>query len=92
MPKNKNRKEGKIKMLKFKIDVLKALKEKGYSSYEIAKSNKIGISASALQDIRKGKVPGTKTINSLCKLLNLQPGSIIKYVPDPEKEDGSATD
>ena len=70
-------------MLQFRIDVLKALKEKGYSSYMISNSEKIAISASALQDIRKGKVPGTKTLNALCALLNMQPGSIIKFVPDP---------
>ena len=70
-------------MLQFKIDVLKALKEKGYSSYMISNSEKIAISASALQDIRKGKVPGIKTLNALCALLNMQPGSIIKFVPDP---------
>ena len=74
-------------MLYFKIDVLKRLKEKGINTTFIRKNNLIG--QSALTQINNGIVPGTKTIDTLCRLLELQPGSIIGYrvEEDPHKED-----
>lgn len=67
-------------MLVFKIDVLEKLKEKGYNTGRIRKEKLIG--ENALTSIRKNVVPGIKTLNSLCELLELQPGSIVRYVPD----------
>lgn len=69
--------------LKFKIDILEVLKEKGYNSTRIRKEKLL--SQSTLTDIRAGKVPGAK-IDVLCELTGLQPGSIIKYVPDNKQE------
>lgn len=70
-------------MLEFKIDVLSKLKERGYNTTRLRKEKLIG--ENALTNIRKGVVPGIKTINSLCELLDLQPGSIIRYIPDENK-------
>ena len=70
-------------MLEFKIDVLSKLKEKGYNTTRLRKEKLIG--ENALTNIRKGVVPGIKTINSLCELLDMQPGSIMRYVPDENK-------
>ena len=68
-------------MLEFKIDIMKELKKKGWNSPKIRESKLIG--QKTLSDIKKGIVPGIKTIENLCYMLNVQPGSIIKYVPDP---------
>ncbi len=65
-------------MLKYKIDVLEALKESGYNSTRILKENLI--SQSAMQKIRKNEMVGIKTLEKLCELLDMQPGNIIKYV------------
>ena len=65
-------------MLVYKIDVLGTLKESGYNSTRILKENLI--SQSAVQKIRKNEMVGIKTIEKLCKLLDLQQGNIIKYV------------
>lgn len=65
-------------MLVYKIDVLGTLKESGYNSTRILKENLI--SQSAVQKIRKNEMVGIKTIEKLCKLLDMQPGNIIKYV------------
>ena len=65
-------------MLVYKIDVLGTLKESGYNSTRILKENLI--SQSAVQKIRKNEMVGIKTIEKLCKLLDTQPGNIIKYV------------
>ena len=65
-------------MLVYKIDVLGTLKESGYNSTRILKENLI--SQSAVQKIRKNEMVGIKTIEKLCKLLDMQPGNIIIYV------------
>ena len=65
-------------MLVYKIDVLGTLKESGYNSTRILKENLI--SQKEEQKIRKNEMVGIKTIEKLCKLLDMQPGNIIKYV------------
>lgn len=67
-------------MLTYKIDVIETLKESGYNSTRILKENIL--SQSAMQKIRKGEMVGIKTLEQLCKLLDMQPGNIIKYIDD----------
>ena len=67
-------------MLAFKIDVLSELKERGYSSYYLR--NKTTLSSQAIQGMRSGKVPGIKSIDILCGLLECQPGDLIEYRKD----------
>ena len=67
-------------MLVYKIDVIETLKDAGYNSTKILKENLL--SQSAMQKIRQGEMVGTKTLDQLCKLLDMQPGNIIKYVED----------
>lgn len=72
-------------MLEFKIDnILERLKEKGYNTSRLRKEKLIG--ENALTSIRKGVVPGIKTLNTLCELLELQPGSLIRYVNENKTE------
>ena len=71
-------------MLIYKIDVIEALKESGYNSTKILKENLLG--QSAMQKLRKGEMVGIKTLDQICKLLDMQPGNIIKDIEDkPEK-------
>lgn len=65
-------------MLKYK-EVLKQLKQNGYSTYYLSKNKIMG--NSKIQNIRDNKVDA-KTINQICQLLNCQPGDILEYVPD----------
>ena len=68
-------------MLKFKIDVLQALKDRGITSYRIRK-DKI-ISEDTQTAIRNNIVKfNAKTLDILCCVLELQPGDILEYVPD----------
>lgn len=67
-------------MLVYRIDVLKSLKEAGYNTTRIR--NEKLLSEATLQYIRKGKPVGAKVLDVLCRLLNMQPGSIIKYIED----------
>lgn len=67
-------------MLVYKIDVIETLKESGYNSTKILKEGLI--SQGAMQKLRKGEMIGAKSLDNLCKLLDMQPGNIIKYVED----------
>lgn len=69
-------------MLRYKIDVLAALKEKGYSSTRIRNEKLIGMAT--LQQLRHGELVSWKTIDTICALLGCQPGDIVEYVPADE--------
>lgn len=63
--------------LKFKIDVLEALKEKGYTSYSLRKE-KI-LSESTIQKLRDGKGLSWDNLNTLCRLLECDISDILEY-------------
>lgn len=67
-------------MLIYNIDVLDALKKSGYTTTRLRKEKLLN--ESAIQYIRDGKPVGAKALNNICMLLNMQPGNIIKYIPD----------
>ena len=66
--------------LQFKIDVLAALKEKGITTYAIRKQ-KI-MSESTLQMVRSGKGLAWDNIETLCRLLECQPGDLLEYLEE----------
>ena len=63
--------------LRYKIDVLAALKEAGYSSYRLRKEKLL--SESTLQKSRDGIIVSTDVIEQLCGLLNCQPGDLLEH-------------
>ena len=63
--------------LRYKIDVLSALKEAGYSSYRLRKEKLL--SESTLQKLRDGIIVSTDVIEQLCGLLNCQPGDLLEH-------------
>ena len=67
-------------MLVYKIDVLKALKERGYNQNVLQKEKLIA--SLNIQKIRKGVMVGNIALNKICELLQCQPGDVISYVPD----------
>ena len=64
----------------YRIDVLTALKEAGYSSYRIRKEKLMG--EATLQKIRSNTPVSWENIATICHLLNCQPGDILEYVPE----------
>lgn len=65
--------------IKYKIDIMEALKNKGYSSYRIRQEKIFG--QKTLQDFRNGTVVlSSDCLEKLCALLECQPGDIIEYV------------
>ncbi len=69
----------------FKINVLQALKDKGYSTYRI-KNDKL-LSQSTLQKLREGKPVSWENIETFCRLLEIQPGELLEYNPNTEDDE-----
>lgn len=70
--------------LRYKIDIMEALKNSGYTSYKMRKDKIIG--ERQLQQIRNGEIVSNAMLNKLCELLNCQPGDIIEYVDDLDSD------
>ena len=67
-------------MFVYKFDVLEALKEAGYNTTRLRKEKLLG--ENAIQTLRKGEMVGIIALEKICKLLDMQPGNIIKYVEE----------
>ena len=71
-------------MISYKIDILKALAEKGYTCNKMRKEPIL--SESTMQNIRKGKNITTETINTICIILRCQPSDILAVIPTDEEK------
>lgn len=71
-------------MLKYKIDILAALKENEHTTYHIRQEKLIG--EAQMQKIRNGEIASKETLNKPCESLNCQPGDLLEYI----EEDHSA--
>ena len=63
--------------LRFKVDVLAALKEKGITTYQIRKEKLL--SESTVQKLRAGIGVSWENLETLCRLLDCQPYDLIEY-------------
>lgn len=63
--------------IRYKVDILAELKKKGYSSTRIRDEKLIG--QSYLQQLRRGELVSWKTLDTICALLECQPGDLIEF-------------
>ena len=63
--------------LKYKINVLEALKEKGYSSYILRKEKLL--SESTVQKLREGEGVAWDNLETLCRLLACDISDMLEY-------------
>lgn len=63
--------------LKYKINVLDALKEKGYSSYTLRKEKLL--SESTIQKLREGEGVAWDNLDTLCRLLECDICDLLEY-------------
>ena len=70
-------------MLCYKIDILDALKKVGFTTYKIRKDKIIG--EAQMQKIRTREIASKETLNTICRLLDCQPGDILEYIPDKKE-------
>ena len=66
--------------IRYKIDILAALKKAGYSTYRIRKERIFG--EATVQKLRGNEPVSWENISTVCRLLNCQPGDIMEYVED----------
>ena len=67
-------------MIRYKIDILQALREKGYTTYRLQKEKLI--SAGTVQKIRNGDTSlSIEMLNTICDLLECQPGDLLEWYP-----------
>ena len=67
--------------IQYKLDIMAELKKAGYTSTKIREEKLIG--QSYLQQLRHGELVSWKTIDTICALLNCQPGDLVEYVEEP---------
>ena len=72
--------EEKTMPMKYKVDVLAKLKEAGYNTTTIRKEKIMG--EAMLQKIRSGQMVSWATLETLCALLDCQPGDLIEFVKE----------
>lgn len=67
-------------MIRYKIDILKALKEAGYNTNRMRKEKTI--SESTIQRIRDGVIVSPQSLDALCRVLKMQPGDLIMFIDE----------
>ncbi len=67
-------------MIVYKINVLQELKHKGYSTYVLRRDRIMG--EAQIQKIRQGELASKETLNTICRLLQIQPGDLLEYVEE----------
>ena len=66
----------------YKVDLLAVLKEAGYNTNRIRKEKIMG--EAMLQKIRNGQMVSWAVLETICDLLNCQPGDLIEFVKAAE--------
>lgn len=71
-------------MIKYKFDIMQALKEKGYTSYKLRSEKLLG--EATMTKFRRNDTNITLTnLDTVCALLNCQPSDLIEFVPSLDK-------
>lgn len=68
--------------LVYRVEIIPALKKKGYNTNTIRKEKLI--SEAMLQKIRRKQMVSWATLETICQLLDCQPGDLLAYVPPEE--------
>lgn len=76
-------------MLRYRINVLEALKEHGWNTTKLRAENAAarargekspGISEASIQALRESKPISWTTLEIICRKLNCQPGDLLEYI------------
>lgn len=69
-----------IMPIRYKMDILEALRAAGYTTYKLRQDKIIG--ERVIQQLRQGEIVSWKTIDTICSLLKCQPGDIVEHFSD----------
>ena len=68
-------------MIRYKMDILAALKEAGYNTNRLRKEKLLA--EGVIQSLREGKYIALQNIDKICGLLDCQPADLLEYVKEP---------
>ena len=71
--------------LRYKVDILALLKERGYNTNRIRTEGLL--SQSTLQKFRNGQGVSWENLETLCTLLDCQPGDLVEYVKEADVQE-----
>lgn len=72
-------------MIRYKINILDALKDAGYNTYRLHKEKLL--SDGTVQKLRDGNTSLTiENLNTICDLLECQPGDLLEWYPAKSAE------
>ena len=69
-------------MIRYKMDILAALKEAGYNTNRLRKEKLLA--EGVIQSLREGKYIALQNIDKICCLLDCQPADLLEYVRESE--------
>lgn len=70
--------------IRYKFDVLAALRNAGYTQNRMRIEKIMG--QATLTQLRHGKLVSWANIETICRLLDCQPGDLMEYVSEGESE------
>lgn len=70
-------------MIQYRFNLLEALNQAGYNTTRIRREKLIP--EATLQNMRNSKPISLTTLDTLCRLLDCQPGDILIYTKEPEQ-------
>ncbi|MBQ8814113.1 MAG: helix-turn-helix transcriptional regulator [Lachnospiraceae bacterium] len=68
--------------IQYKINIVSALKDAGYSTYRLRKERLFG--EATIQKFRNNELVSWENISTVCELLRCQPGDFLEYLPDQD--------
>jgi hypothetical protein len=71
-------------MIRYKIDIMKELNNKGYNYMRIKKEKLL--SSQTLENVKLGKSITLDTLNKICLMTNLQPKDVIEVIATDEEK------
>lgn len=71
--------------IRYRLDIMQALRERGITSYRILRENLIP--QGTMTKLRRGDTSiNLSSVATLCHLLHCQPGDILEYVEDGQED------
>lgn len=67
-------------MIRYKVNISDELKKRGLLWVDLRKA---GLGEGTLTRIRRGHPPDANTLDTLCRVLKVQPSRLIEWTPDP---------
>lgn len=67
-------------MLQYKLEILPELTKRGYSSRRLRNENLLG--EYTMTSLRRGEMISLKSIDTICRLLQCQPGDLLEWIDD----------